>query len=1470
MALSIVGGVHSQSFFPDQDPYPGYNHHMKPDPSLGIPWGGKKFAHTRGVNDLPDHWNNATQRYFPPIFNQGSYGSCGVSSHVGYMMTSEMNAWQNTDASLLENQLTPMFEYPFTYHGPGKDEMALYVGFPTADIYGGRYESGIYGGSESDKGDWGWVQGYSTFYNAMCHRITHAATFPESTETESGRVALKRWLFNHNGDPSFGGRGGVACIGVGIGSSVRASVPASEINNANGLTGKEYMKHWNLGWADHAMTIVGYDDRIQFDLDGNGIVGEEKNSLGWNENGAWIIANTWGDWANLGLVYCPYATGGGVSAEVETPAGRKAYRCTGYFAPYVYFYDGGYRPLRTMKVTMQYDHRSEISVVAGVAEDTTATKPEKTFQFSYINNTGDGTGADPATPLLGKWADGVVHEEPMEFGIDLTSITKDYDNSKPLKYFLIVNSKPSAIGNGKIISASVIDYQFDENGVETPFSGHDVQIMNHGGSTVISTVVNGESFACPINVVQEGDKIHWQSPSNGHCQPVKYFVYCNGAKQGETTALSYDAGSTTGSWTVKAVYMLNGKEYLSSASRMAVRSNPVPAEELFDTHALSFTDGCFYVPDIAQNAHRAFTLEFWRKFKKSPSTYWGDLCFGNTWSGKWICISDNSGAITSGWASDGTSQISAPSGTQIEDTWQHLAFVIDGNKQTIYVNGKELASGVSTSYSGLPSYTDGKLVFGEVTPGSTDYTLNGSIDELRLWGCARTSKEIADNYRSPIANPSLQPDLEAYFKMDTYRKDGKSYIKDWAHGHDAVLVSNYTPEALKTSETIREGMSTLYAKIEAPDKTIADEPVTLYARSTVDAVSYHWQIEGESSFSSELSSPTLTFPKAGDYKVILTVTGSTGAVANASATVHVEEIIPTADFVVSSNEVEGNNRISFISLNKAPSCSYEWSMPGAEVEMAQTANASAVWTSAGEKKVTLTVTDSHGGKHTSTQRITVKSGSPVAVWSVSPAIVRKDELVQLTDQSSFSPDYGLWSLVSDNGYLFGRNLNDEIRAITPGVYDVFHAAGNSKGVSIAQGKHSFTIVNADSGNGLCFTGANQSLTAVLSSAISSEFSIDFWLNPSSFSSSCLGLALSGKTGDVVMHSDGGGNMIVFSGGKEMQSDKFFIFREWHHYAIISKNGTICLYRDGALHGTLSTGIDHLAEYSNTLTLGGDIPIDGIIDEFRIWGTALTQDKIQAISTHPLENVAEERSQDKLMAYFSFNQTSGNATDVSGNNVTGRISGIAKRSPYTSSLGVFSLSFDPIQNEKIDGTQLPKNVFHTENVSDYNSDQGFLGEKAIDGSNGTYWQTKPGVGYPHSIILKRDGNDVIRSIQFYWPNTTGRASSVSVEQSDDEENWEMVDVNHPLFDSERRNVVLLHPVTKSYIRITFSKDNNINNYPLQINEMKFYAGDHATGIGIPQVGHNQNTKIYDVQGRSVTKPIVPNVYIVHGKKVIKKD
>lgn len=68
------------------------------------------------------------------------------------------------------------------------------------------------------------------------------------------------------------------------------AIDSTPTNDKLGVTGMKCVDKWGTG-VDHALTIVGYDDRIEFDINGNGIYGEETA----DERGAWILVNSWGN-----------------------------------------------------------------------------------------------------------------------------------------------------------------------------------------------------------------------------------------------------------------------------------------------------------------------------------------------------------------------------------------------------------------------------------------------------------------------------------------------------------------------------------------------------------------------------------------------------------------------------------------------------------------------------------------------------------------------------------------------------------------------------------------------------------------------------------------------------------------------------------------------------------------------------------------------------------------------------------------------------------------------------------------------------------------------------------------------------------------------------------------------------------------------------------------------------------------------
>ena len=205
VCLVAALGARAQVFpVVDENLYRGYDPTFRPDSRLMQHHSAstKRKGQAKAATTLPDHVNNATAMWFPPTFNQVG-NSCGASSRIGYMLTYEWNAFHLTNASLLENSMPAHFQYPFSYDGLSKDQMAIYVGYPDGAHYGGVDVSSIYGAYEVEANDAGWMQGYDNWYNAMLHRITGTSNFPQSSHTAEGAEAIKWWLFNHNGDTTW-------------------------------------------------------------------------------------------------------------------------------------------------------------------------------------------------------------------------------------------------------------------------------------------------------------------------------------------------------------------------------------------------------------------------------------------------------------------------------------------------------------------------------------------------------------------------------------------------------------------------------------------------------------------------------------------------------------------------------------------------------------------------------------------------------------------------------------------------------------------------------------------------------------------------------------------------------------------------------------------------------------------------------------------------------------------------------------------------------------------------------------------------------------------------------------------------------------------------------------------------------------------------------------------------------------------
>ena len=1187
---------------------------------------------------LPPYVYNGQDKYFPPIFNQDG-GSCGSAAGVGYQFTHEINSYRDADASLPENQYPSHFTWLLAYQTSTTEGMAKAIGIPNVPTYGGRTYSRLFGPQTHDDPDYGWMQGYDKWFSAMWNRSAYDFSLAP-TNTPEGRQQLKEWLYNHMGDETMHG-GGVAGIGVAAYGSW-GFIPSTEANDAAGVTNMKYVVRWGDTF-NHALTVCGYDDRIEFDLDGDGIVGEVEE----DEVGAWIIANSWGDgWENKGFIYCPYKYSFAVENDTWT------------WTPGAYVIRQNYRPLRTIKLLMDYTRRSELLLSAGVSENLSATKPDKTIPFEHFRYAGNTLGASPApeVPMLGRWADG-IHDEPMEFGYDLTDLTFSVDRTKPLKYFFIVKTATNAKGTGNIYKASIINYEIENEGVEIPFEQKDVEIKNRGKETIISVIVPGEQLYPPTNLSVEDGILVWSAPQASSLTLTGYHVY-----EGTSLVAQLPVGQTSytpaagasDAFTVRAVYQAGQYGQESAPSNAVVLDIPQQGAN----QLVNMNEGSIVIPNAISEMLGQATIEFWMRNDKNVNyTHqvgpgWGTFLFHNS----------SNGTLSVGWNSSGSDRLNVSDVFSTLKKWNHIAIVINGKVLTLYVNGVKKGTITSSSYSGLTAFGD--LQFGR-TADINQWWIGG-LDEIRVWKTARTQAEIRNNMRVHIAAPALQPDLLVYVPMETIEVDGEIKLREYVSGKHAYFRSIGTWEVVEDESPFSSGTvpSPTLKIIEESTTHLAGIPFRLTAQTSLSATSWQWSVVGQQTTDVYKGmSPTFVFAEAGTYNICCEATFADGTTLTEEKEITVGEgEAPVAAFEVLNDTLPAGDRFSFVNRSEGSGCTYQWSMPGAEVEQIEGTNATALYPQVGTFEVTLTATNPYGSNSV-TKEVVVRASAPSARFDLSQTAIMLGDGILLTDESRYSPLSWHWELNNGSRVYTVDEQSPYVVPSAPGVYDVSLYVTNELGENTLTRKRYLIVQNDDPISCLNFTGAER---LQLSSPITEQqdaLTLDWWMRPSDIQVS--------PTAQV--------------------PDGYFIANEWHHYAIAFQAGKATYYRDAMTFGSgnasgFSVPILNFALNGTELSLCEGFK--GQLDEFRLWGSALTEEELKTYANQHIENVQEAEAADNLLVYYDFNQNSGNVEDRTSNGFNARRIGFGPDGDaWNSALGVFTLDTEALMHGDISSKYL---------------------------------------------------------------------------------------------------------------------------------------------------------------------------------------
>ncbi|MBR5394711.1 MAG: hypothetical protein IK144_06455 [Bacteroidaceae bacterium] len=210
----------------------------------------------------------------------------------------------------------------------------------------------------------------------------------------------------------------------------------------------------------------------------------------------------------------------------------------------------------------------------------------------------------------------------------------------------------------------------------------------------------------------------------------------------------------------------------------------------------------------------------------------------------------------------------------------------------------------------------------------------------------------------------------------------------------------------------------------------------------------------------------------------------------------------------------------------------------------------------------------------------------------------------------------------------------------------FDRDGDDSGTYAATLKGSASFVTLEDGNRVLFTGNDQGyldlgtqMAREVLGKLDGDYSISLDINvgtPNSLGSFCWAWAMGNGTGKYTALVNKAGNAdwyyeIKNSTAYMAYSGKSLREEEWHTVTVVQSGSTCAIYIDGARKGSVSTSM-HPSEFAASITQSwlGRSPYSGdaymtntMMDNFRIYAKALTDDEIKALYDARPQQQAEE-------------------------------------------------------------------------------------------------------------------------------------------------------------------------------------------------------------------------------------------------------
>lgn len=233
----------------------------------------------------------STSNYFPPIGNQGSISSCGAWATTYYQYTYEANKFNNITTTA-NNAYSPTWTYNLINSGFDGGSRYFHT-YQVLELQGALHISEQ--PYNVDNYSFEWSTNTTAMINALRTRLANYSTI--SINTSSNQIT-------HVNDSQLAEIKRLLCaekvLLVNLYANPNLSNWSFKEISSGGEDGDIAAYRASESNTGHAMVIVGYDNNITCDINGNGTIEA-------TERGAFKVANSWGaNWKNDGYIWVMY------------------------------------------------------------------------------------------------------------------------------------------------------------------------------------------------------------------------------------------------------------------------------------------------------------------------------------------------------------------------------------------------------------------------------------------------------------------------------------------------------------------------------------------------------------------------------------------------------------------------------------------------------------------------------------------------------------------------------------------------------------------------------------------------------------------------------------------------------------------------------------------------------------------------------------------------------------------------------------------------------------------------------------------------------------------------------------------------------------------------------------------------------------------------------------------------------------